>query len=125
MADIIFGGGLASSLTKSRVERRASEDLGANVRIVCAVASIWRVDGTAAERGRLRPSWAWLESVVHIPVGTGNDDLEVVSPLTTVVCIVRGDGSSPENALDVCRRRRIVATIAGVLCGITLKVWTN
>lgn len=125
MADIVLGGGFASSLTKSWIKRQSGEDLGANVRVVRAVAGIGRVDGATTERGGRRPSWARLKCVVHVAIGASNDNFEVVTPLAAVVCVVRSDWATPEDALDVRGGRRVVATIAGVLSWITLEDWTQ
>lgn len=53
--------------------------------------------------------------VLVVAVGTGDDDLKAVAPLTLVGGFGRGNGGAPECAFEVGSRRRVGAVLKGRL----------
>lgn len=94
------GGGLsiASSGTERSIERTTGEDLRTEESGL-AVAVVGSVNGSVAVVDRGSEAISRLDSVVDVAVGTSNDDLEVASPLSSVVGVGRGDWATPEDTL--------------------------
>jgi len=122
MGKIICGGGLTGSLTQRSIEWHSSEDFISHVGVVCTAANLWCIDCTVAQRLRRVPTREGLNSIVHVSIGTSNDNFELVLPLPTVVSILSVDRSSPENTLDVCRAGWIVTACARYYSRVTLEI---
>ena len=109
MRKIIRGSGLTSSLAEGWIEWQSSEDLNSHIGVVCTVASVWRVDCAVAQILRRVPAGEEHNCIVHISIGTGNDNFEVGLPLSAVVGVLRSNRAPPEHTLDVGRAGRVGA----------------
>lgn len=94
------GGGLsiASSGTERSIEGTTGEDLRVEESGL-AIAVVRSVNGSVAIVGRRGEAISRLNGVVDVAVGTSNDDLEVASPLSSIVGVGRGDWATPEDTL--------------------------
>jgi len=109
--NVVVGSISASLSTDSGIEWLACwVDLYTHVG-VGAVAVVWSVDGCVAEISWRIVARSRDEAVVHVAIGTGDQDLELVSPLTIVVGVVGGNYATPEHTLDIHGRSWVCAAL--------------
>lgn len=113
--------GVASGSAKAGIERTTGEDL-ASKEGGLAIAVNGSVDSGVAVVGRRGVAISGLDGVVHVTVASGNNDLEAATVLTSVVCVCSSEVSTPEYALDVGCRGRVLTASTGVLAGVTFVV---
>lgn len=108
MLDVILGFRLASSSTTGSAEGlTVIEMFVGNIRVPF-IAITWRVDCYLVQVCS-GVSWHSVDLSVEISVGSGNDNMEVISPLSVVVRGRSVNRGTPENAFDDGGRRRIWA----------------
>jgi len=60
----------------------------------------------------------------NLTIGSGDNNLEVLAPLTSIHCVILGHWTTPERTFDVGRARRVVAVVstARLYLGVALEV---
>ena len=67
-----------------------------NLRVV-AIAVEGCIDGGVTKVDRSRAARRSNDLVRDVAVGSSNDYMEILAPLADVLCVVGGDGTSPED----------------------------
>ena len=99
MLAVVLAGRRASGRALVDGEDAFLEDLHAHVG-VAVVAVEEGVDGGVAEGASGGVAGGRGDGVVHVAVGAGDDDVEVVAPLADVGCGGGGDGAAVVDAFD-------------------------
>lgn len=111
---------LASGLAQVGVKEGAGEDADAEVGVLIVVVTRG-VDGSVTQIDA-RVAIKLGDAGLHVAIGAGNDDVELVAPLALVVGALLGDVATPENTLDLGGRVGVLTAGARLLKRLTLKV---
>ena len=113
--DVLWGGGL----TQSGIKPASSKDLRSHISIM-SVAVQRCVDGGVSKRLSFVPGHL-RDGSLHVSVGPGYDNVELVAILTLVEGIRRLNITAPEDTHNDCSGRGVFTTCAGLLGRAALK----